>query len=72
MKCFGGAVWLTEMDHLSVPFYQASIDDNTAKARCADLFLGNGECFGLAERHVSAEDVLTAQRNHEVPSSEYT
>ncbi|KAI9663920.1 MAG: hypothetical protein M1821_007411 [Bathelium mastoideum] len=69
---FGGAVWLTEMDHLSVPFYQAFKDEHRAKARCADLLLGNGEVLGLGERHVSADDVLTALRQHEIPAEGYT
>lgn len=44
IKKFGGAVWLTEMDHLSVPFYQAFVPHtNNLKALCADLLFGPGE-----------------------------
>ena len=68
---FGGAVWLTEMDHLSVPFYQAHTDGSCTKARCADLLLGNGEVLGLGERHMLAKDVLAALRHHEVPTDPY-
>ncbi|KAL9078332.1 MAG: hypothetical protein Q9157_002763 [Trypethelium eluteriae] len=70
---FGGAVWLTEMDHLSVPFYQAYVEGSLdKKARCADLLLGNGEVLGLGERHVHASDVLRALDQHKVPTEPYT
>lgn len=68
---FGGAVWLTEMDHLSVPFYQAFVDEDRTKARCADILFGNGEILGLGERHVLAKDVLAALQQHEVPVDGY-
>ncbi|KAF1957125.1 class II aaRS and biotin synthetase [Byssothecium circinans] len=69
---FGGAVWLTEMDHLSVPFYQAYLDSAShSKARCADLLFGNGEVLGLGERHVSSEEVRIALQQHEVPEESY-
>ena len=32
IEIFGGAVWLTEMDHLSVPFYQAYTDATRPKS----------------------------------------
>ncbi|KAL8995646.1 MAG: hypothetical protein Q9169_004655 [Polycauliona sp. 2 TL-2023] len=58
---FGGAVWLTEMDHLSVPFYQAYVPATSGhKARCADLLLGNGEVLGMGERHVTSTEVRHA------------
>lgn len=72
IKHFGGAVWLTEMDHLSVPFYQAFTDETQTKARCADLLLGNGEVLGLGERHKKAKDVLKALRKHEVDPEGYS
>ncbi|KAF5019627.1 hypothetical protein F66182_8373 [Fusarium sp. NRRL 66182] len=68
---FGGAVWLQEMDHLSVPFYQAFLDNSGTKARCADLLIGNGEVLGLGERHVQAEEVLSALKMHDVPAEGY-
>lgn len=40
MQHYGGAVWLTHMKHLSVPFYQAYDDETMETARCADLLLG--------------------------------
>ncbi|KAL8291008.1 hypothetical protein RB600_006476 [Gaeumannomyces tritici] len=68
---FGGAVWVTEMYHLGVPFYQAFLDETHTKARCADLLLGNEEVLGLGERHVLAEDVLAALREREVSVDNY-
>ena len=68
---FGGAVWLTEMDHLSVPFYQAYTDTTRTKARCADFLLGNGEVLGLGERHSSAADVKSALDLHQTAAKPY-
>lgn len=68
---FGGACWLTEMDHLSVPFYQAYTDDSKAKGRCADLLLGMGEVLGCGNRHTTAEQALEALNQHEVNPKEY-
>lgn len=72
IKAFDGAVWLTEMDHLSVPFYQAYADDGGKKAKCADLLLGEGEVLDLGERYVLTEEVLRALNQHEVPADPYT
>ena len=72
IKKFSGAVWLTEMDHLSVPFYQAFVPNSkTPKALCADLLLGQGETLGLGQRHVDAETVQQALRMHEVQEKSY-
>ncbi|KAF2796904.1 putative asparaginase like 1 [Melanomma pulvis-pyrius CBS 109.77] len=69
---FDGAVWLTEMDHLSVPFYQAYVPSTSrGKARCADPLPGNGEVLGLGERHVSSEEVRIAPKQHEVWETPY-
>ena len=67
----GGAVWLTKMDHLSVPFYQAFTDATQTKARCANLLLGNGEVLGLGERHAAAEDLKAALAMHHIPAEKY-
>nr|XP_015215084.1 PREDICTED: uncharacterized protein LOC102687500 isoform X4 [Lepisosteus oculatus]XP_015215085.1 PREDICTED: uncharacterized protein LOC102687500 isoform X4 [Lepisosteus oculatus] len=70
---FGGAVWLTEMDHLGVPFYQAYVDGtNKQKAKAADLLLGLGETLGLGERHSTAEKVQEALMHHTVSEDAYT
>lgn len=71
IEYFHGAVWLVEMDHLSVPFYQAFAGQGKAKARCGDLLLGNGEVLGLGERHGTAEDVQEALDMHATPSDAY-
>lgn len=67
---YGGAVWLTHMDHLSVPFYQAFAPDKS-KALAADLLLEGVEVVGSGERHCSAEQVLEALRVHNVDPAPY-
>lgn len=67
IKHFGGAIWLTELDHLSVPFYQAFTDETHKKARCANLLLGDGEVLALGERHKEAKDVLAALEQRKIP-----
>ncbi|KAI9527105.1 hypothetical protein NQZ68_034092 [Dissostichus eleginoides] len=69
---YGGAVWLTEMDHLGVPFYQAYVEGTErCKAKAADLLLGLGETVGLGERHSTTEMVQEALRHHGVPEQSY-
>ncbi|KAG9340359.1 hypothetical protein JZ751_021472 [Albula glossodonta] len=69
---YGGAVWLTEMDHLGVPFYQAYVHcSGKQKAKAADLLLGLGETVGLGERHSTPEMVQEALRHHAVPEESY-
>ncbi|XP_037647958.1 uncharacterized protein LOC119501579 [Sebastes umbrosus] len=69
---YGGAVWLTEMDHLGVPFYQAYVEGTgQCKAKAADLLLGLGETLGLGERHSTPEMVQEALRHHAVPEQSY-
>ena len=73
IRKFEGAVWLTEMDHLSVPFYQAFVPGTgpERKAICADLLLGPGEVLGLGQRHRNAGQVKEALKLHEVPEEKY-
>ncbi|KAG5832533.1 hypothetical protein ANANG_G00292160 [Anguilla anguilla] len=72
IKKYGSAVWLTEMDHLGVPFYQAYVDGSgKQKAKAADLLLGLGETIGLGERHSTSEMVQEALRHHAVPEDSY-
>lgn len=66
---FGGVVWLTHFEHLSVPFYQAFANDKTAMN--ADLLFGIGETVGCGERHASYEDVKKALELHQVNEEEY-
>lgn len=69
---YGGAVWLTEMDHLAVPFYQAYVEGTgQRKAKAADLLLGLGETVGLGERHSTPEIVQEALRHHGVSEKSY-
>lgn len=69
---YGGAVWLTEMDHLGVPFYQAYVEGTgQCKAKAADLLLGLGETVGLGERHSTTQMVQEALRHHAVPEQSY-
>ncbi|KAJ8254395.1 hypothetical protein COCON_G00210070 [Conger conger] len=69
---YGTAVWLTEMDHMGVPFYQAYVDGSgKQKAKAADLLLGLGETIGLGERHSTPEMVQEALRHHAVPEDSY-
>lgn len=69
---YGGAVWLTEMDHLGVPFYQAYVEGSgRTKAKAADLLLGLGETVGLGERHSTPEMVQEALKHHAVPEQSY-
>jgi len=68
---FGEAVWLTDFDHLSVPFYQA-FDPTRTKARAGDLLLaGIGEVVGSGERHSTADLVVDALNMHQVPHESY-
>jgi asparaginyl-tRNA synthetase len=67
----GQFVWVTEMDHLSVPFYQAFADETLAKAANADLLFGIGEVVGAGERHATAEQLVRALEMHDVGVDEY-
>lgn len=71
MKKHGGVAWLTNMNHLSVPFYQAYSDKEHNYAQCGDLLMGIGEMGGLGERHRTAEDVKAALAQHGVPQETY-
>ncbi|XP_076866634.1 uncharacterized protein LOC143517736 [Brachyhypopomus gauderio] len=69
---YGGALWLMEMDHLGVPFYQAYVEGSgRSKAKAADLLLGLGETVGLGERHPTAEMVQEALQHHAIPEKSY-
>lgn len=70
MQKFGGMVWLTTFDHLSVPFYQA-FDESRVCARNADLLFGIGEVVGAGERHATAKETRQALHLHMVEEDEY-
>lgn len=72
IKKYGSVVWLTEMDHLGVPFYQAYVEGTEQKkAKAADLLLGLGETVGLGERHFTPDTVKEALRQHDVQDKPY-
>jgi asparaginyl-tRNA synthetase len=71
IRHFRGPVWVTEMDHLSVPFYQAFADAEGKIAKAADLLLGLGEVIGLGERHKTPNDTRRALRLHNVSYEPY-
>lgn len=69
MEKFGGFLWLTHFNHMTVPFYQAYGTHGAAK--CGDLLFGVGETLGAGERHYSGEQVVEALQQHQVPIEEY-
>ncbi|MGP3683424.1 amino acid--tRNA ligase-related protein [Streptomyces sp. IBSNAI002] len=71
MELVGQFVWVTHMDHLSVPFYQAFDPTDKTKALCADLLFGIGETVGCGERHADAGTVREALALHEVNEDDY-
>ncbi|EXF76146.1 asparaginyl-tRNA synthetase [Colletotrichum fioriniae PJ7] len=72
LKRYGGACWVVEMHHLSVPFYQAYCDGlDRSKARCGDFLLGLGEVVGCGNRHTTAEEALVALDHHGVDPADY-
>lgn len=71
MSRFGGFVWLTHFDHLSVPFYQKASDNSMHTALCADLLMGMGETVGLGERHSNGSETTKALQYHNVPQDNY-
>lgn len=68
---FGGFVWITEMDKMIVPFYQAFDGYDNRVAKCADLLFGIGEVIGSGERHVNGEEIKNSLDIHQVGTSEY-
>jgi asparaginyl-tRNA synthetase len=67
---FDGFVWVTEFDHLSVPFYQA-FTAGEKKSKSADLLFGLGEVVGAGERHTTGAEMLRALELHKVDPSTY-
>ena len=67
----GPFLWVTRMDHLAVPFYQAFDPENRARAMNADLLFGVGETVGAGMRHATADTLLVALELHEVPREDY-
>ncbi len=71
-KNFGGVIWLTKMDHMGVPFYQAfAPNTDQSKALCADLLFGPGEILSVGQRHVDSRSLCEALKMHQVPEEPY-
>ncbi|PEJ68550.1 asparagine synthetase A [Bacillus wiedmannii] len=70
IEIFGGMVWVTHYDYVSVPFYQA-VDSTGKYAMNADLLFGIGEVVGAGERHATGKEVRDAVNLHEVNEHEY-
>jgi asparaginyl-tRNA synthetase len=68
---FGGIVWLTNLDHLAAPFYQAFDDDNKNSSKACDLLFGMGETIGMGERHATAEKLREAIKFHDLDEEKY-
>lgn len=66
---FGEIVWITNFEHMALPFYQAYEDERYAKN--ADLLFGIGEVVGLGERHFGYQDVQKSLKQHQVSPEEY-
>ncbi|MCK9415724.1 MAG: asparagine synthetase A [Candidatus Dojkabacteria bacterium] len=71
MKKFGGFVWTTHFDHLSVPFYQKFADNEKKTALNADLLMGIGETVGSGERHLTRLETEKALDYHQVSRGSY-
>ncbi|MEU8891563.1 amino acid--tRNA ligase-related protein [Streptomyces sp. NPDC048442] len=64
-------VWLTHLDTLSVPFYQAFGDDEARTALAADLLFGMGEVVGSGERHDDVDLLRKSIALHGVHEEDY-
>ncbi|HBP51332.1 TPA: asparaginase [Candidatus Shapirobacteria bacterium] len=68
---FNGYVWLTNFDHMAVPFYQKFDPKDETKALNADLLMGIGETIGSGQRHSNGEEVKKALNIHDVDKKPY-
>lgn len=71
MDYFNGYVWLTNFDHMAVPFYQKFDSKDETKALNADLLMGIGETIGSSQRHANKEEVAKALSLHKVDEKPY-
>jgi len=71
MDMLGEFTWVTHMDHLSVPFYQACDETDPTKAKNGDLLFGIGETVGCGERHTTPQGVRAALAEHAVDEDAY-
>lgn len=70
MDKLGPFTWVTQWDHLAVPFYQAFGEDRRT-AQNGDLLFGLGEIVGAGERHDTTEQIEEALALHEVDPEPY-
>ncbi len=71
MQHFGGIVWITEFDYLTVPFYQKAKPPTMRKALHADLLMGIGETVGAGERNVTAVELSHSLKLHNISPRAY-
>lgn len=71
IEVFDDFIWVTRMDHLAVPYYQAFEAGGLHVARNGDLLFGIGETVGAGERHMTGADVCRALALHGVPEGDY-
>ena len=64
-------LWVTHMDSLSVPFYQAVSEFNPKESITADLLIGGREVVGSGHRHTDGESVRKALQRHSVNEKDY-
>ncbi len=70
LEC-GPFVWVTDHDHLAVPFYQA-FGASDATAINADLLFGVGEVVGAGQRHLGPQSIRRALQLHQVREGDYS
>lgn len=64
------SLWITHMDCLSVPFYQA-FDVELNASITADLLLGGLEVVGSGQRHSSATELINAVKKYNINYCDY-
>ena len=69
ISIYGGFVWVSNFDYISVPFYQKK--DTNDRAKNADLLFGYGEVVGCGERHYKYNELEESLKLHEVNTDEY-
>jgi aspartyl/asparaginyl-tRNA synthetase len=67
---YKGAVWLTHLEHKSVPFYQQYDKNNPKYSLAADLLIGMGETLGCGER-ADFNSVQKSLKDHHVRFDDY-
>ena len=71
IEIFGGIVWLTHFEKLTVPFYQATCTIDNNNALCADLLFGVGEVVGCGERCLTGKDLISSLNEQKIDHDPY-